>query len=165
MTTTRTGGATAEVPPDRPELVVHKVVRAPPTEVFEAFTDADALEAWWGPDGFTTTTERFEFRPGGVWDLVMHGPDGTDLPNRLTFEELSEPTRVVYENRPNAAHPGGFRNTFTLEKRDGGMTLVTMRMVFPTVEERDDPVKHGAVEAGKQTLDRLAVHVEGGEPA
>lgn len=163
MTTpTRSESATAEVVPDRPELVVRRLVRAPPTHVFETFADPGALGVWWGPDGFTTTTERFEFRPGGVWDLVMHAPDGTDVPNRLEYEEVSEPERVVYGNRPSAAHPGGFRNAFTLEERDG-WTLVTMRMVFPTVEERDDPVRHGAVEVSTQTLDRLAAHVEGGE--
>lgn len=32
----------------------------------------------WGPEGFTTTTRAFEFRVGGEWDFVMHGPDGTD---------------------------------------------------------------------------------------
>jgi uncharacterized protein YndB with AHSA1/START domain len=29
-----------------------------------------------GPDGFSTTTSQFDFRPGGVWCFVMHGPDG-----------------------------------------------------------------------------------------
>lgn len=163
-TTTGNDGATADVPPNRPELLVCRLVHASPKIVFEAFTDPGALGMWWGPDGFTTTTKRFEFRPGGVWDFVMHGPDGSDVPNRLKFKEISEPEHVVYENQPNAAHPGGFRNTFTLEERDGG-TLVTMRMVFPTMEERDEPVKHGVIEASKQTLDRLAAHVEGGEQA
>ena len=46
--------------------------------MFEAFTEVRHLSRWWGPEGFTTTTRAFEFRVGGEWDFVMHGPDGTD---------------------------------------------------------------------------------------
>jgi uncharacterized protein YndB with AHSA1/START domain len=52
---------------------------APRALVFEAWTDPKHLSQWWGPNGFTTTTSSFDFRPGGVWRFVMHGPDGRDL--------------------------------------------------------------------------------------
>ena len=71
----QTGPATA----DR-EIVIARVIDAPREVVFEAFTEARHLSQWWGPDGFTTTTRSFEFREGGVWDFVMHGPDGNRLP-------------------------------------------------------------------------------------
>jgi hypothetical protein len=47
----------------------------------------------------------------------------------------------------------------TFEDVDG-KTRLTMRAVFPSVEERDRVVKqYGAVEGGKQTLARLADYV------
>jgi len=60
------------------EIVISRVISAPRELVFEAFTEVRHLSRWWGPEGFTTTTRAFEFRAGGVWDFVMHGPDGTD---------------------------------------------------------------------------------------
>jgi uncharacterized protein YndB with AHSA1/START domain len=57
------------------EIVISRLVNAPPELVFEAFTAVRHLSQWWGPDGFSTTTRSFEFREGGEWDFVMHGPD------------------------------------------------------------------------------------------
>src|ERR1700674_1521351 len=60
------------------EIVISRVISAPRELVFEAFTEVRHLSRWWGPEGFTTTTRAFEFRVGGEWVFVMHGPDGTD---------------------------------------------------------------------------------------
>lgn len=143
-----------------PSIEATRVIHAPRERVFEAFTDPAVLGTWWGPDGFTTTTQRFDLRPGGVWDLVMHGPDGTDHPNHIVFREVEAPERIRYDHGASAVHPGGFQNTFVLEER-GEATLVAMRTVFPTVEERD-AAADAFVEGGEQTLARLASHVEGG---
>src|SRR5271169_6582079 len=58
------------------EIVISRVISAPRELVFEAFTEVRHLSRWWGPEGFTTTTRAFEFRVGGEWDFVMHGPTG-----------------------------------------------------------------------------------------
>jgi hypothetical protein len=58
---------------------------APRDLVFDAWTDPKHLAQWWGPNGFTTTTMSFDLRPGGVWRFVMHGPDGRDYQNRITW--------------------------------------------------------------------------------
>jgi len=71
---------------------------APRDLVFAAFTDPKHLAQWWGPNGFTTTTHSFDFRPGGVWRFVMRGPDGRDYQNRITFEEIVPPERIVYRH-------------------------------------------------------------------
>ncbi len=57
---THTQSATAER-----EIVVSRVISAPPELVFEAFTEVRHLSRWWGPEGFTTTTRAFEFRSAG----------------------------------------------------------------------------------------------------
>ena len=45
------------------------------------------LSRWWGPEGFSTTTRAFEFRVGGEWDFVMHGPDGTDYQEWISGQQ------------------------------------------------------------------------------
>src|SRR4028119_1701388 len=72
-------------------IVISRVIDAPRELVFEAFTEVRHLSRWWGPDGFTTTTRAFEFRVGGEWDFVMHGPDGTDYQEWISWTEI-QPT-------------------------------------------------------------------------
>ena len=78
------------------EIVLTRLFDAPPTMVWEAWTDPAQVGLWWGPKGFTTTIEVMDVRVGGVWRLVMHGPDGTDYPNQSTFTEVVPYERLVY---------------------------------------------------------------------
>src|SRR5262245_64576765 len=77
----------------------HRTVRHPPERVFDAFAQPEVLARWWGPGGFTSTFEVFEFRPGGRWKFVMHGPDGSNHPNESVFLELDGPSRLVVQHR------------------------------------------------------------------
>jgi uncharacterized protein YndB with AHSA1/START domain len=83
---------------DPRSIVGTRVFDAPRELVFAAWTEPQHLSQWWGPDGFTTTTHAFEFRAGGVWRFVMHGPDGRDYENRITFDEIVPPERIVYHH-------------------------------------------------------------------
>jgi uncharacterized protein YndB with AHSA1/START domain len=67
--------------------------------VFRAWTDPAQVSVWWGPRGFTTTSHEIDIRPGGRWRFVMHGPDGTDYDNLITFVEIVAPERLVYDQR------------------------------------------------------------------
>jgi uncharacterized protein YndB with AHSA1/START domain len=147
-----------DVTTDR-EVVVTRMIDGPRDLVFEAFTDPRHLSRWWGPNGFTTTTRGFEFRAGGAWDFVMHGPDGTDYPNWITWREIVRPERISLLHGVSADDPDAFESIITFEKREQA-TLVEMRSVFPTAELRDRAVEeYGAIEGGRQTLGRLADHV------
>ncbi|HEY8127204.1 MAG TPA: SRPBCC family protein, partial [Hyphomicrobium sp.] len=65
------------------EIIITRLLNAPRALVFAAFKDPDHITNWWGPNGFSTTTYEMDFRPGGLWLFTMHGPDGTDYPNRV----------------------------------------------------------------------------------
>jgi uncharacterized protein YndB with AHSA1/START domain len=138
-------------------ILTTRIYDAPRALVFAAFTDSTHLAQWWGPNGFTTTTHAMDVRPGGVWRFVMHGPDGTDYQNQITYDEIVKPERLVYRHGGAVdAEPVRFHVTVTFEDL-GGKTRLTMRMVFPSVAEHDRVAeKYGAVEGAKQTLERLA---------
>ena len=76
---------------DPRSIIGSRVLDAPRALVFSAWTNPKHLAQWWGPNGFTTTTHAYDFRPGGVWRFVMHGPDGRDYQNRITFDEIVPP--------------------------------------------------------------------------
>jgi uncharacterized protein YndB with AHSA1/START domain len=140
------------------EIVLTRLFDAPRKMVWEAWTDPKQLVQWWGPNGFTTTIEEMDVRAGGLWRLVMHGPDGTDYGNESVFTEVVPLERLVY--RLTGGPKGGpvvqIEKITTFEEEAGG-TLVTMRMVFVSAEARDQNVRdYGSIEGGRQTLARLA---------
>ena len=114
--------------------------------MFEAFTEVRHLSQWWGPKGFTTTTRAFEFHVGGEWDFVMHGPDGTDYPEWITWTEIAPPERIAMPHGESRGEPNAFESVLTFEL-EGAATRLEMRAVFPTKELRDEVVE-------KQPLDR-----------
>jgi uncharacterized protein YndB with AHSA1/START domain len=133
---------------------------APRALVFSAWTDRKHLAQWWGPFGFTTTTFSFDFRPGGVWRFVMHGPDGRDYQNRITFEEIVPPQRIVYRHGGgDDVEPVQFRQTVIFEDLDG-RTRITWRGEFPSAAERNRVIKdYGADKGLAETLARLGDYV------
>ena len=144
------------------ELVVTRVIDASRELVFEAWTDPKHLAQWWGPDGFSTTTSAFDFKTGGVWRFVMHGPDGRDYENRITFDEIVKPERLRYQHGGGGdVEPVQFRTTVTFDDL-GGRTRVMLRGEFPSAEERARVIReYGADKGLVQTLARLAEYVAG----
>jgi uncharacterized protein YndB with AHSA1/START domain len=141
-------------------IVGTRIFDAPRELVFSAFADLKHLSQWWGPNGFSTTTSAFDFRPGGVWRFVMHGPDGRDYQNHITFEEIVRPERIVYRlGGGDAVHPVQFRITVVFEDA-GGKTRLVWRNDFPSGAERDRVIKdYGADKGLGETLARLAEFV------
>lgn len=148
------------------EITITRLIDAPRERVFDAWTNPDSLNSWWGPQGFTNTTQSIDVRSGGVWQFVMHSPDGTDYPNRITFEEIIRPERITYLHGEDEGKPRDFHTTVTFEDAGDG-TRLTMRMVFATAELRQAALRFGASEGGHSTMDKLAefVAATGGRPA
>jgi uncharacterized protein YndB with AHSA1/START domain len=142
---------------DARSIVGTRVFDAPRALVFSAFTDPKHLAQWWGPDGFTTTTSAFEFKPGGIWRFVMHGPDGRDYQNRITFDEIVPNERIAYRHAGgDDVEPVQFKQVISFEEIDG-KTKLTWHSTFPTAAERARVIKeYGADKGLMQTMARLA---------
>lgn len=139
------------------ELVIQREVPFARELVWEAMTETEHQNRWWGPDGFHNEDVRMDFRVGGTWTYVMVGPDGTRYPNHTVFKEITPPSKWVFD------HGDGqrvwFETTVTLEETVTG-TLITLRHIFPSKESRDEVVeKYGAIEGGKQHLAKLEAYV------
>ena len=158
MTATGRDAPTQSATADR-EIVISRVIKAPRELVFEAFTEVRHLSQWWGPDGFTTTTRAFEFRVGGEWVFVMHGPDGTDYQEWISWTEIDPPARIALLHGESRGDPNAFESVLTFAP-DGSATRIEMRTVFPTKALRDEAVeKYHAIEGGQQTLSKLDAYV------
>jgi len=142
------------------EIVITRLLNAPRALVFKVWTDPEHIVHWWGPNGFTNTNHEMDVKPGGKWRFTMHGPDGTNFPNLIQFQEVIPPVKLVYlHGSENADDPGSFHVTITFEEK-GNKTELTMKSVFRSKEDRDFVVeKFGAIEGGKQTLTRLEAYL------
>lgn len=136
------------------ELSTSRVLNAPRARVFDAIRDPKQLAQWWGPNGFTNTFQEFDFRTGGEWRFVMHGPNGQDYKNNSSFSEITEPERVVIQHRSSPR----FQLTIALDEVTGGQTKITWRQLFETAEECER-IKVYAIDGNEQNLDRLAAHL------
>ncbi len=141
-------------------IEVSQTFDAPRELVFEAFTEPDHIGSWWGPNGFSTTTDSMRFEVGGEWIFTMHGPDGTDYPNRVVYTDIKRPEYLKYDHFGNEDEEDlpHFKATITFEQL-GAKSRVTLQMLFPTAEARKGAMEFGAVEGGEQTLARLANHL------
>ncbi|WP_372660853.1 SRPBCC domain-containing protein [Cohnella sp.] len=84
--------------------------------VFEAWTNPKHVAQWWGPNGFTNTIHEMDVKPVGVWRFIMHGPDGVDYPNKIVYEEVVKPERLVYAHGSDEENdPERFQVTITFD--------------------------------------------------
>lgn len=135
------------------ELVITRTINAPRELVFEAFTDPEHIGQWWGPNGFTTSTANRDVRVGGNWRFTMHGPDGTDYPNFITYTDIVKPERICYDQGEDESAVI-FSVVITFDAV-GAKTALTLRTLFQSAQQREAMKKFGAVEGGQQTLNRL----------
>lgn len=131
------------------EIFNSRLIDATPEKIFLAFSEARHLQNWWGPKGFSNTFNEFNFSKNGIWDFVMHSPDGKDYKNKSIFLEIVKPKKIVI-NHVAAPH---FILTITLDE-EGNKTKVGWSMLFESVEMRNNIAKY-AIDANEENFDRL----------
>lgn len=137
-----------------PPFKTSRQIAATPTQVWAAFSDPQRLARWWGPAGFSNTFKACDFKTGGRWSYVMHGPDGKNYPNVSVFAEVVAGQRVVIEH---GSLPK-YRLTISLREVDGG-TLVGWEQVFED-EKVAKAIEHIVVKGNEENLQRLVGEVE-----
>lgn len=143
------------------ELVLIRRFQAPRDLVWRTFSEPELLEQWWGPENFTSTISKFEFRVDGEWHVTMRAPDGTERFVRYQFIEIAAPERIVYcPMRPpdailRANLPPTYVATLTLESTDSGDTVFTMRAEFGSLAECRMASTGGFAVGTSQAIDRL----------
>ena len=148
-----------EWPLDR-EIVVSRLIDAPRSLVYAAWTDPEQIQVWFGPEGFGIETHQIDLRPGGVWRFDMVAPDGTRYGNRMVFLRLEEPSLIEVEHGADQDDdPGRFRMLLTFDEQSNGKTVLTLRQMHPSKAQREGAIGFGAVEYGGQTLEKLARHL------
>ncbi|HEY9000189.1 MAG TPA: SRPBCC family protein [Mucilaginibacter sp.] len=138
------------------ELRITRTLDAPVELVWEVFTKPEHIANWWGPNGFTNTIYTMDVKPGGVWDFVMHGPDGTNYKNKSIYKEIVMNKKIVF----NHFNPD-FTTTIEFEKQ-GEQTHISWHMLFDSAEEFIQVVKTFKADEGlKQNIVKLNAYLTG----
>src|ERR1700722_4251785 len=150
----------ASSPPDQPVITMEREFDAPPAVVFRAFSEAEALRQWYGPDGFTITVIAMDFRVGGLFRFTMHAPNGVNYPNRIRYREIAPGERLAYRHGVDADDdPNAFEVVNIFTAIGGNRTRFVRDATFPSIEARNAVMKFGAVELGMQTIEKLAAYL------
>jgi len=136
------------------ELVVSRTFEAPRELVFEAWTKAEHVSRWFTPKPLTTHDCEVDFRPGGVFRLVMRMPNGTEFPMDARFGEIVAPERLTF-----VAHIHGgneVHTTVTFTEEGPARTKVTAHQTYAF----ESDATRGALQGWTATLEQLAEHLK-----
>lgn len=97
---------------DSRDLIITRVLNAPRSALWRAWSDPALLKEWWCPKPWTTAVLAFELKPGGAFHTLMKGPDGGVSDNPGSFLEVVPGERLVFTSmltagwRPNTPWMG-----------------------------------------------------------
>ncbi len=153
---------TEAAPIEDRELVLTRLIDAPPDKLFRAWTDPALLVQWFAPLPWTTARAELDVRPGGASLVVMRGPDGTEFPHRGVYLEVVPNRRLVFTDAYTAAwEPASkpFMTVILTFEPEEGQTRYTARARHWTVADRETHEKMGFHQGWSQTTDQLAAIV------
>jgi uncharacterized protein YndB with AHSA1/START domain len=136
------------------EIVSSRIVNASRDIVYNAWTDPGHLKNWWGPAGFTNTFNEFDFRPGGKWRFIMHGPDKGNYPNECEFIKIEKPALIAWKRFSKPI----FQVVVTFEEVPTDKTKIVFKQIFNSANECSK-VKVFAVDKNEENFDRLEMEL------
>ena len=142
-------------PSDR-EIEFTRILDASRELVFKTMMDPNLIPRWWGPRRYTTLVDRMDVRVGGRWRFANRAEDGTEFWFNGEYREIVPPARLVstFEFEGMPGHIGV--DTTSFEDLGDGRTLLRVRSVFPSKEDRDLVLGTGMESGARETYDRLA---------
>jgi uncharacterized protein YndB with AHSA1/START domain len=141
------------------ELVLTRIIDAPPEKVFKAWTDPEILKQWFAPLPYTTPVAELDVRPGGASLIVMRSPEGVDMPHRGVYLEVVPNERLVITDAYTKAWEPSEHPFITVDltfEDLGGKTKYTARVLHWTVSDCEKHEQMGFHEGWGRCADQLA---------
>ena len=149
-------GATIEADPVVPIIRITRDFAATPAQLFRAHTDPALFARWVGPDGMTTTLDRWDASTGGSWRYVATR-DGREFGFYGSFHEV-RPNRIVQTFTWEGDPDGVALQTLDFEDLGGGRTRLRTQSLCDSFEARDGWLRSGmelGMDQGYAKLDAL----------
>lgn len=152
------------------DFVITRTFEAPRELVFQAFTQAEHLQHWWGPKGMKLGVSELDVRPGGVFLYSMESADGYKMWGKIVYREIMAPEKIVFttsfaDEEGNIIRapfsqtwPLEVLSTWTFTEEDGKTTISLHSIPFNATEEEQQTfaAMHSSMEQGfGGTFDQL----------
>jgi uncharacterized protein YndB with AHSA1/START domain len=140
-------------------VVVERILHAPRTRVFRAWTDPALLEKWFSPVDRTTVGVEANAVIGGRYRIGMRGPNGAVNYVSGIYIEIEPPQRLVFTWAWETDPPGG-ESLVTIEFFEQGdaTRLVITHQKLETAQDRESHL-HG----WESCLQHLELKITNGE--
>jgi uncharacterized protein YndB with AHSA1/START domain len=145
------------------DLVLTRVIDAPPAKVYEAWTNPEKLKTWFAPKPWTITAVNMDIRSGGASLVTMRSPDGQEFPMPGQFLEVVPNKRLVFTDAFTGAWQPSEKPfmTVTVDFEDvGGKTRYTAVVKHWTEADREAHEKMGFHVGWPICAEQLAALVE-----
>ena len=147
------------------ELTISRLIKAPPSAVWDAWSDPAKLAAWWIPAPIECRVDTLDLRPGGGFVTRMREGDGAFQPHvDGCFLEAVPEKRLVFTTvltegwRP--AEPWlAITAILTFEAQDGG-TLYAARVLHKNPEDSAKHDEMGFQEGWGTAIGQLAALID-----
>ncbi|PIT97898.1 MAG: SRPBCC domain-containing protein [Candidatus Andersenbacteria bacterium CG10_big_fil_rev_8_21_14_0_10_54_11] len=106
-------------------LELSRIIAAPIEKVWQVWTDPTEMTQWYAPETLTTPEAEVDLAVGGVYRIVMSGPDERHVAVG-TFTAV-EPLRTLSFTWRWEEDKQNTQVTVTLEEIEPGTTKVTLR--------------------------------------
>ena len=141
------------------ETVITRDFDAARARVFDALTNPNVLEHWYGPRGWSLAVCEVDLKVGGAFRFVVRRANGTEIGMGGVYREVAPPARFVHTQTFELKDfPGELLVTTDLVE-DRGRTTLTSTILYPSQELRDGdigPTEHGATESYAKLDEYLA---------
>jgi uncharacterized protein YndB with AHSA1/START domain len=137
------------------EIVSSRIFNFSRELTFRAWSEPEHLKNWWGPAGFTNTFNEFDFRVGGKWSFIMHGPEKGNYPNECEFIKIEKPSIIAWKRYSQPY----FQVLATFEELSDDKTKIVFKMLFNSAEECGK-LKPFVVDKNEENFDKLEVELE-----
>lgn len=147
------------------EIVIIRSFDAPRQLVWDAWTEPQHREKWFGPKGYSMKVISSDFREGGRWEEKMIGPKG-EFPYSGVYTEIVPIEKIVSTDEFDESLKGSMPDlpegmvVTTLFEDKGAQTGVTIHTLHPSVEDKKKHEAMGVIEGWGSTLDNLDEYLE-----
>lgn len=153
---------TPEASTELHELMIERLIDAPPEKVYRAWTEPALLKQWFTPKPWTVASAEMDLRPGGANVIVMRSPEGQEFPNRGVYLEIVKNQKLVFTDAyVRAWQPSAkpFMTGIITFENFGGKTKYTARVLHWNMADRKQHEEMGFHQGWGQSTDQLAALV------
>ena len=123
-------------------LVIERIFKVNPERVFDAFSSAEALTHWFGPEGCQVLEAEVNFQEGGKYRLRITTDNGGEIDLVGVYQTIERPERLAFSWRweDNADYNpcDSFVELMFHEHPDGTL----LRLVQTGIEDNQDRSNH-----------------------